>query len=56
MAYSPFDALTLTFDVSNILAKLFENYRTFNKTQRYPRDVRDEGRYFGLGARFRFGQ
>ena len=55
LSYSPIVELTFTFDVSNILAQPFENYRYYNPTQYFPRDVRDEGRYFGFGARFRFG-
>ena len=47
-------AITITADVSNILGKPFNNYRYFNETQTYPRDIRYEGRYFGLGTRFRF--
>ena len=55
--YTPIKQITLTFDAANLLAQPFRNYAEydFNGERRsYPRDVRDEGRYYGLGARFRF--
>ncbi|MGA1798975.1 TonB-dependent receptor [Sphingomonas sp. 4RDLI-65] len=52
--YTPIKAITLTFDASNILAQPFRNYAQYDDNRSYPRDVRDEGRYYGLGARFRF--
>lgn len=55
--WTPVKQVTLTFDAANLLAKPFENYREYDfngESRFYPRDVRDEGRYFGLGARFRF--
>jgi TonB-dependent receptor len=48
--------LTLTADASNILARPFEDYTRYAPPLYFPQDVRDEGRYFGLGVRFRFGQ
>nr|WP_314466853.1 TonB-dependent receptor [uncultured Novosphingobium sp.] len=54
LSYTVIPAITITADVSNILGKPFNNYRYFNQTQTYPRDIRYEGRYFGLGTRFRF--
>ena len=54
LAYTPFKNLTLTADINNILATPFNNYRNYNATQFFPRDVREEGRYYSLGARFRF--
>ena len=53
ISYTPIDAITFTIDATNLLAAPFENYRYYNPTQFYPRDVREEGRYFGAGARFR---
>lgn len=53
--YTPIKSLTLTFDVSNILAKPFNNYNAYSQDREFPIDIRDEGRYFGFGARFRFG-
>ena len=47
---------TISADVSNILAKPFENYTAFQPGRVSPIDVRDEGRYFGFGLRFRFGE
>ena len=52
--YTPIEAVTLTLDVANILAQPFNNYAQYAEDRYYPRDIRDEGRYFGLGARFRF--
>lgn len=55
--YSPVEAITLTLDAANLLAQPFRNYAEYDfdgQSRAYPRDVRDEGRYFGLGARFRF--
>ena len=52
--YTPVKAITLTFDASNLLARPFRNYAQYGANRSYPRDVRDEGRYYGLGARFRF--
>ena len=42
------------FDIRNITAKPFRDYMQLNETQRYNIDVRDEGRYFGMGLRFSF--
>jgi len=47
---------TLSVDASNILAKPFKNYTAYQAGRQYPIDVRDEGRYFGFGLRFRFGE
>ncbi len=54
LAYTPFRNLTLTVDVNNILAQPFNNFRNYNETQFFPRDVREEGRFYSIGARFRF--
>jgi TonB-dependent receptor len=48
--------LTISADVSNLLAKPFENYNNYQPDRTYPVDVRYEGRYYGLGLRFRFGE
>jgi TonB-dependent receptor len=52
--YTPIKAITLTFDASNLLAQPFSNFAQYGDDRQYPRDVRDEGRYYGIGARFRF--
>lgn len=52
--YNITDQVTLTFDAQNILAKPFNNYRQYADDRYYPRDIREEGRYYGVGARFRF--
>jgi TonB-dependent receptor len=46
--------ITIAFDVANVLAQPFRNYAQYAADRSYPRDVRDEGRYYGLGTRFRF--
>ncbi len=51
--YTPVPAITLTLDATNLLAQPFSNFAAYADDRFYPRDVRDEGRYFGLGARFR---
>jgi iron complex outermembrane receptor protein len=48
--------LTASLDVANLLAKPFENYRNYRPDRTYPVDVRYEGRYYGVGLRFRFGE
>ncbi len=53
-SYTPFENITLTADVSNILAQPWQNYRNFAADAGYPVDVREEGRYYSLGVRFRF--
>jgi TonB-dependent receptor len=52
--YNILKQVTLTFDAANILAKPFNNYRQYAPDRQYPRDIREEGRYYGIGARFRF--
>jgi len=47
---------TVYFDVSNILARPFMNYTQYEPGRTFPIDVRDEGRYYGFGFRFRFGE
>lgn len=42
------------FDIRNLSAKPFRNYVQLNESQNYNIDVRDEGRYFGMGLRFNF--
>ncbi|MBB4088148.1 TonB-dependent receptor [Sphingomonas carotinifaciens] len=55
--YTPIKQITLTLDAANLLAQPFRNYAQYavnGESRFYPRDVRDEGRYYGIGARFRF--
>jgi TonB-dependent receptor len=55
--YTPIKQITLTFDAANLLAQPFRNFAEYGfngESRSYPRDVRDEGRYYGIGARFRF--
>jgi outer membrane receptor protein involved in Fe transport len=51
--YSPVKDITLSFDVSNLLAQPFTNYNA-SRGPTFRRDVRDESRFIALGARFRF--
>ncbi|WP_374293598.1 TonB-dependent receptor [Sphingomonas sp.] len=54
ISYNPIPELTITLDATNLLAKPFRSYIDYLPERRYTRDVRDEGRYFGVGTRFRF--
>lgn len=56
LSYDVTKNITVGLDVTNLLAKPFENYNNYSPTQAYPVDVRYEGRYYGLGLRFRFGE
>jgi TonB-dependent receptor len=56
LSYDISKHLTISADVSNLLAKPFENYNNYQPNRTYPVDVRYEGRYYGLGLRFRFGE
>lgn len=56
LSYDISKNLTISADVSNLLAKPFENYNNYQPDRTYPVDVRYEGRYYGLGLRFRFGE
>ncbi|WP_329742025.1 TonB-dependent receptor [Dyella sp. A6] len=49
--------LSLNVDVSNLLARPFQDYTGYSGYKLvYEQDVRDEGRYFGAGLRFQFGK
>ncbi|MGP7797146.1 TonB-dependent receptor domain-containing protein [Sphingomonas sp. CLY1604] len=54
ISWNPIKELTLTLDATNLIARPFRSYITYGADRTYIRDVRDEGRYFGLGTRFRF--
>ncbi len=47
------DNMAVYADVANILAKPFRNFTVIDGLQ-YTQDVRDEGRYFGLGLRLSY--
>ena len=53
-AYNPIPQLTLTLDATNLLARPWRSYYQYAAERAYTRDVREEGRYFGVGTRFRF--
>jgi len=55
-SYDVSDNFTAFVDVSNILARPFRNYVNYQADRQFPIDVRDEGRYFGFGVRFQFGE
>ena len=48
--------LTITADVANILHQPYRNFTQYTPGAFFPHDLRDEGRYFGAGLRFRFGK
>jgi outer membrane receptor protein involved in Fe transport len=56
VSYDVTKNFTVNADFSNILAKPFNNYVSYAPGRTFPIDVRDEGRYYGLGLRFRFGE
>lgn len=56
LSYDLSKQMTVSFDVTNLLAKPFENYNNYQSNRTYPVDVRYEGRYYGVGMRFRFGE
>ena len=56
LSYDVSKQMTISFDVTNLLAKPFENYNNYQPNRTYPVDVRYEGRYYGVGLRFRFGE
>ncbi len=45
--------LTLNFDVSNILATPYHNFSYYSPGHQFPRDIRDEGRYYGVALRWK---
>lgn len=49
MSYDIDKRYRLYADIRNLTAKPFRNYVQINESQSYPIDVRDEGRYFGIG-------
>ncbi len=56
LSVAAIEAVTLTFDVSNITGSPYRALRAVPglANASYPRDVRYESRVFALGARFRF--
>jgi TonB-dependent receptor len=52
-SFEPVKGISIVANVSNILGQPFKNYRFYNETQYFGRDLRIEGRYFSLGARFK---
>ncbi len=56
LSVAAIEAVTLTFDVSNITGSPYRALRAVPglENANYPRDVRYESRVFALGARFRF--
>lgn len=56
LSYDIAKQFTLSVDATNLLAKPFRDFTTDNYGFRYTQDIRDEGRYYGVGFRFRFGE
>lgn len=52
-SYEPIKGISIVANVSNILAQPFNNYRYYNETQYFGRDLRVEGRYMSVGVRFK---
>ncbi len=52
--YQMSEHISIYADVINLLAEPFKNYTQYDLDKRYPQDVRDEGRYFGIGLRFNY--
>lgn len=53
ISYALSDNFSVAVTGSNLLGKPWRDYRYYNATQYYPADVRVEGRYFGIGLRFK---
>ena len=53
LSYTPVPNLTLAVDASNLLGQPFRNFRNYDTTGRFPRDVRYEERVYSVGVRFR---
>jgi iron complex outermembrane receptor protein len=53
ISYALTDNFSLAVTGTNLLGKPWRDYRYYNATQYYPADVRVEGRYFGIGLRFK---
>ncbi|WP_440906341.1 TonB-dependent receptor (plasmid) [Catenovulum sp. SX2] len=54
IGYTFDDKITIYADMANILARPFRNNTLHPDGYLFPRDVRDEGRYFGVGMRFSY--
>jgi len=52
-SYEAIKGISIVGNVSNVLAQPFKNYRYYNETQYFGRDLRVEGRYMSLGVRFK---
>jgi TonB-dependent receptor len=53
ISYALSDNFTVAVTGTNLLGKPWRDYRYYNATQYYPADVRVEGRYLGIGLRFK---
>ncbi|WP_016957161.1 TonB-dependent receptor [Catenovulum agarivorans] len=53
-SYEINDNFTVYADISNIMANPFHNYVQHNDNIAYTQDIRDEGRYYGVGLKFSF--
>jgi len=53
VTYALSDKLSLALTGTNLLGKPWRDYRYYNATQYFPADVRVEGRYYGIGLRFK---
>lgn len=53
VSYAFSDKFSVALTGSNLLGKPWRDYRYYNASQYYPADVRVEGRYLGIGLRFK---
>ncbi|MFD1787854.1 TonB-dependent receptor [Sphingomonas floccifaciens] len=53
LSYEAMKGITIVANASNLLGEPFNNYRYYNETQYFGRDLRVEGRYYSLGLRFK---
>ena len=53
ISYALSDNFSVAVTGNNLLGKPWRDYRYYNATQYYPADVRVEGRYLGIGLRFK---
>jgi TonB-dependent receptor len=54
ISYAFSDNWSVALTGTNLLGRPWRDYRYYNATQYFPADVLVEGRYFGIGARFKY--
>lgn len=56
ITYDLNENFTVSAEIANILAQPYRDYTQYTPGAYFPKDVRDEGRYYGLSLRYRFGR